>query len=179
MGRRARHYIAKRRPAPRRDSRDRASIETLKNSISGIERTRDPKASVVFASPSAKFGGQNKKIFRGSLVDLLDKRDCLEDVVEVCRAIGAREVCPKLVKLFEQPPQWVDGHRVWVEGFRRTVLHALGDLACDQSLPFLRRLMKIASSKKRPRRRYLEQEGYGVAIRTYLFNHHWIYTWIT
>jgi hypothetical protein len=113
-----------------------------------------------------KLTWRKKKVFRGSLVDLLDKRDCLEDVVEVCRAIGVREACPKLVKLFEQPPQRVDGYRVWVEGFRRTVLHALGDLACDQALPLLRRLMKVASSKKRSRRRYLEREGYGVAIQT-------------
>lgn len=108
---------------------------------------------------------QDKKDFRLSVLALLEGNECLENIFDVCQKLQFHEACPRLMKLLVQPPRLIDRHPVWKDGFRRSVMAALGELKCLKARPFLNRLLTQKMTGKRSGLLQLSVTSYGVAMQ--------------
>ncbi len=106
-----------------------------------------------------------RKEFRLSLLELLKGKDYLDNLLDVCETIQLEDACPALVRLFMHPPKYSEGYPIWIDGFRRRVVAALGKLRCRTAKPLLIRLLRVmTTSKTDPNLPRLDLESYGVVL---------------
>lgn len=109
--------------------------------------------------------GKDRKELRLAVLELLHQQDYLDPIIDVCREIQLIEACEKLLELFFNPPQQNEGHRVWIDGFRRHIVATLGGLGCTKAEPFLESLLSDAvHQNRRSKLPRLSSECYGVAL---------------
>lgn len=111
---------------------------------------------------------KNRMQMQQALLELLSQNEELDSLIDVSQELRLKKACKRLLGLFLNPPKYsTEGRRLWVDGFRRQILVAIGQIRCTEARSFVESLLENATHRTRhsdlPR---LSIDCYGVTLCT-------------
>ncbi len=109
---------------------------------------------------------KEKKNFQSSLLSLLNERNFVSEIAVICRQLKIKQVAPSLMEIFLNPPQNTqDGHPIWIEGLRKTMIASLGELRSKEARVLLINLLDEQIYKNEHNLPRLKQDSYGIVMQ--------------